>query len=123
MKFSEQILENNLNIIKSYSSDHIYIQGKKYNYNVIVPPEKSIIKCNKNITNITKEFILKNLNNNVNFVILALNNTECIAKTPIISELNQSNIGIELMTISAACSSHNILVAEKRNFITFFLFD
>ena len=45
MKFNEQILENNLNIIKSYSSNHIYIQGKKYNYNVIVPPEKSIIKC------------------------------------------------------------------------------
>ena len=62
MKFSEQILENNLNIIKSYSSDHIFIQDKKYNYNLIVPPENSIIKCNKNIKKYYTRFYLKKSN-------------------------------------------------------------
>lgn len=123
MKFNEQILEGNLNIIKSYSSDYIFIKDKKYNYNVIVPPEKSIIKCNKNINDISYDFIVKNLNNNINFVILASNSTECINKTPIISELNKTSVGIEFMTISSACSSHNILVSEKRNFMSFFLFN
>ena len=39
-----------------------------------------------------------------------------------LSELNQKNIGVEIMNISSACSSHNILLAEKRNFISIFLF-
>ena len=123
MKFNEQILENNSNIIKSYTSSSVTVLDKEYNYNVIVPPENSIIKCNKNIKSITQDFILKNLTNNANFVILASNNTECIDKTPIISKLNETNIGIEFMTISSGCSSHNILVAEKRDFISFFLFN
>ena len=123
MKFNEQILEKNFNIIKSYTSSSITVFDKKYNYNVIVPPENSILKCNKKINNITKEFIIKKLHNNTNFVIIALNNTGYIDKTPIILELNKLNIGAEVMNVSAACSSHNILLSENRNFLSFFLFE
>jgi len=123
MKFNEQILDKNSNIIKSYTSSSVTVLDKKYNYNVIVPPENSILKCNKKINNITKEFIIKNLLNNTNFVIIALNNTCCIDKTPIILELNELNIGAEVMNIRAACSSHNILLSENRNFLSFFLFE
>ena len=122
MKFNEQVLDKNSNIIKSYTSSSITVLDKKYNYNVIVPPENSILKCNIKINNITTEFIIKSLLNNTNFVIIALNNTGCFDKTPIILELNKLNIGVELMNISAACSSHNILLSENRNFISFFLF-
>jgi uncharacterized protein len=38
-------------------------------------------------------------------------------------ELNKLNIGVEIMSVSSACSSHNILLSEKRNFLTFFLFN
>ena len=40
----------------------------------------------------------------------------------IIQELNSMNVGIEIMNMSSACSSHNILLSEKRNFLSFFLF-
>jgi uncharacterized protein len=123
MQFNEQILEKNSNIIKSYTSSSITVSDKKYNYNVIVPPEKSIVKCVINTTNITKNLVLKNLNKNINFVILASNNTGCLNKTPIISELNRLGIGIEIMNIRAACCSHNILLSEKRNFLSFFIFE
>ena len=97
--------------------------SKKYNYNIIVPPEKSIVKCAINIKNVNKEFIVENLADNTNFVIIALNNTGCLNKTPIISELNKLGIGAEIMSIGSACSSHNILLSEKRNFLSFFLFE
>jgi len=123
MKFNEQILEKDTNIIKSYTTNSITILDKKYNYNVIVPPNKSVKKCSKNANNITKEFIIEFLADNLNFVIIGINNTGTLNKTPIISELNQKNIGVEIMNISSACSSHNILLAEKRNFISIFLFE
>lgn len=123
MEFNEQILEKNSNIIKSYTKSSITVLDKEYNYNVIVPPENSIIKCNLNTSNITKELIIKNISNNADLVIIALNNTGCIDKTPIILKLNQMNVGVELMNISSACSSHNILLSEKRDFLSFFIFN
>jgi len=123
MQFNEQILEKNSNVIKSYTSSSVTVVDKKYNYNVIVPPEKSIVKCAVNIKNFKKVSIVENLDNNINFVIIALNNTGCLNKTPIISELNKLGIGAEIMNIGSACSSHNILLSEKRNFLSFFLFE
>ena len=123
MEFNEQILEKNSNIIKSYTKSSITVLDKKYNYNVIVPTEKSIIKCNLNTSNITKELIIKNISNNADLVIIALNNTGYIDKTPIILKLNQMNVGVEVMNISSACSSHNILLSEKRDFLSFFIFN
>jgi uncharacterized protein len=123
MEFNEQILEKNSNIIKSYTSSSITVLGKEYNYNIIVPPVKTIIKCDKKINNISKDFIVKQLIDSANLVIIAIDNTCWISKTPIILELNKLNIGVEIMSVSSACSSHNILLSEERNFLTFFLFE
>ena len=123
MEFNEQILEKNSNIIKSYTTSSITVLDKEYNYNIIVPPVKTIIQCNKKINNISKEFIVEQLVDNTNLVIIAIDNTCWVNKTPIILELNKLNIGVEIMNVSSACSSHNILLSEKRNFLTFFLFN
>lgn len=123
MEFNEQILETNSNIIKSYTNSSITVLDKEYNYNVIVPPEKSIIKCNAKAKGITDNFILSSLSDNADFVIIALKDESCIDKTPIILELNKHNIGCEIMNLSSACSCHNILLAEKRNFLSFFIFN
>ena len=122
MKFDEQVLEKSSNIIKSYTSLSINIHDKNYDYNIMVPPSGPLIKCNMSFTNISHDYIIKALKENVNFVIIALDNTECIDKTPIILGLNEFKVGIEFMNFSAACSSHNILLSEKRNFLSFFLF-
>jgi len=123
MKFSEQNFNKNFNIIKSYSKNSIRIKDKEYNYNVVVPPENKITKCKINIKLISPEYIIKNTGNNINFVIIASNNTGNIDKTPIILELNNKNIGIEFMNIASACSSHNILLSENRSFVSFFIFN
>ena len=70
MKFNEQIIESNSNIIKSYSSSSITINNKDYNCNVIVPPTVSLIPCKIDISSVNKDYIIKNLNENVNFVII-----------------------------------------------------
>ncbi len=123
MKFNEQILETNSNIIKSYTDSSITVLDKEYNYNVIVPPKNPIIKCNAKAKGITNNFILSSLSDNADFVIIALKDEDCIDKTSIILELNKHNIGCEIMNLSSACSCHNILLAEKRNFLSFFIFN
>tara|TARA_Y100000992_G_scaffold299872_1_gene267397 strand:- start:306 stop:677 length:372 start_codon:yes stop_codon:yes gene_type:complete len=123
MKFNEQILETNSNIIKSYTNSSITVLDKEYNYNVIVPPEKSIIKCSAKAKSITDSFIIDSLSDNADLIIIASKDIDCIDKTPIILELNKLNIGCELMNLSSACSCHNILLAEKRNFLSFFIFN
>ena len=123
MEFNEQILEKNSNIIKSYTNSSITVLDKEYNYNLIVPPEKSVIKCDITAKNFTNEFVVKNLPKNADFVIIAINNTAYIDKTPIILELNKLNIGAEVMNLSSACSCHNILISEKRDFVSFFIFN
>ena len=122
MHFEEQILEKNSNIIRSYTNLSITVLEKEYSYNVIVPPVNPVIKCNIKTDNISKENIIKYLSNEADFVIIALNNTGCFDKTPIILELNKMNVGVEIMSISSACSSHNILLAEQRDFLSFFIF-
>ena len=66
MEFNEQILEKNSNIIKSYTNSSITVLDKEYNYNLIVPPEKSVIKCDITAKNFTNEFgpIYEKLTNN-----------------------------------------------------------
>ena len=72
MKFNEQILETNSNIIKSYTNSSITVLDKEYNYNVIVPPEKSIIKCSAKAKSITDSFIIDSLSDNADLIIICL---------------------------------------------------
>ena len=109
MKFNEQILETNSNIIKSYTDSSITVLDKEYNYNVIVPPEKSIIKCSAKAKSITDSFIIDSLSDNADLIIIH-------------TEWNEFKLS-ELMNLSSACSCHNILLAEKRNFLSFFIFN
>tara|TARA_B100000886_G_scaffold190178_1_gene130856 strand:- start:2002 stop:2373 length:372 start_codon:yes stop_codon:yes gene_type:complete len=122
MKFNEQIIESNSNIIKSYSSSSITINNKDYNYNLIVPPTGPLKPCKIDISSVSKDYIIKNLNENVNFVIIGSDKAEKADTSLIIQELNSINVGVEIMNMSSACSSHNILLSEKRNFLSFFLF-
>ncbi len=122
MKFNEQIIESNSNIIKSYSSSSITINNKDYNCNVIVPPTGPLIPCKIDISSVNKDYIIKNLNENVNFVIIGSDKADGTDTSLIIKELNSMNVGVEIMNMSSACSSHNILLSEKRNFLSFFLF-
>ena len=122
MKFNEQIIESNSNIIKSYSWSSITINNKDYNYNVIVPPTGPLKPCKIDISSVCKDYIIKNLNENVNFVIIGSDKADGTDTSLIIQELNSVNVGVEIMNMSSACSSHNILLSEKRNFLSFFLF-
>ena len=58
MKFNEQIIESNSNIIKSYSSSSITINNKDYNCNVIVPPTGPLIPCKIDISSVNKDYII-----------------------------------------------------------------
>ena len=122
MQFNEQIIESNSNIIKSYSSSSITINNKDYNCNVIVPPKGPLKPCKIDISSVSKDYIIKNLNENVNFVIIGSDKADRGDTSLIIQELNSINVGVEIMNMSSACSSHNILLSEKRNFLSFFLF-
>ena len=122
MKFNEQIIESNSNIIKTYTSSSITINNKDYNCNVIVPPTGPLMPCKIDISSVSKDYIIKNLNENVNFVIIGSDKADGTDTSLIIQELNSINVGIEIMNMSSACSSHNILLSEKRNFLSFFLF-
>ena len=115
-------LNHGLNIIKSYSSSSITINNKDYNCNVIVPPTGPLIPCKIDILSLNKDYIIKNLNENVNFVIIGSDKADGTDTSLIIKELNSMNVGVEIMNMSSACSSHNILLSEKRNFLSFFLF-
>ena len=86
---------------------------KEYSYNIIVPPVKTIIKCDKKINNISKDFIVKQLIDSTNLVIIAIDNTCWISKTPIILELNKLNIGVEIMSVSSACRRLEVLRVMK----------
>ena len=70
----------------------------------------------------TPNCFIKNLNENVNFVIIGSDKADGTDTSLIIQELNSMNVGVEIMNMSSACSSHNILLSEKRKFLSFFLF-
>ena len=103
-----------LNTISGYGEGYIAVNGRRYDSNLVVLPEKLIpwaVKGYDRLSATDFEF-LKNLDADI--VLLGTGARQRFPHPRLTAPLAQAGVGLEVMDVQAACRTYNILVAEER---------
>lgn len=108
--------------VQSYSDKKIQINSIIYENSLIVSKEEIISDLTiKNIKDIDEEYFNLLIKFNPEIVIIGHENKGTFPPVHIISQLSQHRIGIECMSIGAACRTYNVLLSEHRAVIAGFI--
>ena len=115
MNFSEQSFDDDLNIISSYENDSICIKKKKYYGNLLIPAKGSIKEINKNFKDDLSSSLNKIDVNKFDLFIIGYN------KNPndldwLTEKIKKLGFGYEIMNHNSLYHTHNILIADNRQF-------
>ena len=108
--------------VQAYSENKIQINSIIYENSLIVSKEEIITDLViKNIQDIDEQYLNLLIGLNPEIVIIGHENTGKFPPFEIISQLSQHRIGIECMSIGAACRTYNVLLSEHRAVIAGFI--
>ncbi|MFI4919616.1 MAG: Mth938-like domain-containing protein [Legionellales bacterium] len=109
--------------IQAYSANEIQINSIIYAGSLIVSREE-ITKdlLIKNIRDIDEDYLNLLLKSKPELIIIGHEQTGVFPPIEMISALSQQRIGIECMSIGAACRTFNVLLSEHRNVVAGFIF-
>ena len=109
--------------IQAYGENAIQINSIIYENSLIVSREEIIIDVAiKNILEISDQYLGLLTKYNPEIIIIGHENTGKFPSLSIISELSRLGIGIEAMSIGAACRTYNVLLGEYRKVVAGFIF-
>lgn len=108
--------------VQSYSDNQIQINSIIYENSLIVSKQEIISDLTiKNIQDIDDQYIDLILKLKPEIIIIGHNNPGKFPPMPIITHLSQKRIGIECMSIGAACRTYNVLLSELRAVVAGFI--
>ena len=108
--------------IQGYSDQWIQINFVSYEKSLIVSATE-IISCPtiKKIQEMDSSYLKLLLQSNPKIIIIGHEQTGCFPPIDIIKQLSKKSIGIECMSIGAACRTYNVLLAEHRAVVAGFI--
>lgn len=116
MELVEDKNNNNFNI-KKYSNRTIYFSNSNY-----VEP---IVFHQDNISTFSvlkpESITIENLRNyitSVNLLLIGTGEKNIILSQELIKHMHNINKGLEFMNTKSACKTHNLLLSEKRSFVS-----
>ncbi len=105
----------NQNAVQSYSENQIQINSIIYESSLIVSKEEIISDLAiKNIKDMDETYLELLLKSKPELIIIGHQHAGTFPPMSIISSLSQKRIGIECMSIGAACRTYNVLLSEFR---------
>jgi uncharacterized protein len=109
--------------VQAYSDTHVQINSITYEQSLIVS-EKEIINNLKikNIQEIGEDYMNLLLQFKPEVIIIGHELSGKFPPRPIIQQLVNQRIGIESMSIGAACRTYNVLLSEHRAVVAGFIF-
>ncbi|MFT4058281.1 MAG: Mth938-like domain-containing protein [Legionella sp.] len=108
--------------IQAYSDHQIQINSVVYEQSLIVSKEEIFTELTiKNIQNIDENYLQQLLQLKPEVIIIGHKNTGKFPPMSIIEQLAQQHIGIECMSIGAACRTYNVLLSEDRCVVAGFI--
>lgn len=111
-----------LHAVQAYSDNKIQINSIIYENSLIVSPKEIITDLAiNNIEDIDAHYLSVLLKIKPELIIIGHKNTGKFPPLTIISELSQHRIGIECMSIGAACRTYNVLLSEHRMVVAGFI--
>ena len=116
MELVEDKNNNNFNI-KKYSDRTIYFSNSNYIEPIVFHQDNistfSILK--------PESITIKDLQNylaSVNLVLIGTGEKNIILSQELIKQMHKLNKGLEFMNTESACKTHNLLLSEKRSFVS-----
>jgi uncharacterized protein len=112
------------NAIQSYSDQEVQINSVSYARSLIVSREEIITDVAiKSILEVDEQYIQLLLNLNPELIIIGHQQTGQFLPLDKIMQLQQQRIGIECMSLGAACRTYNILLSEGRAVVAGLIID
>ncbi|KTD38455.1 hypothetical protein Lmor_0276 [Legionella moravica] len=109
--------------IQAYENNKIQINSIIYESSLIVSREEIIIDVAINsIKEINSPYLELLTKSNPEIIIIGHEDTGVFPPLSIISDLSKMGIGIEAMSIGAACRTYNVLLSELRRVVAGFIF-
>lgn len=101
--------------IQAYNDNQIQINSHVYDHSLIVSKQEIITDAKiTSINDINDAYIELLLNHKPEIIIVGHNDLSILPPIKVIAELSQQGIGIEFMSIGAACRTYNVLLSELR---------
>ena len=109
--------------VQAYSDNQIQINSILYKGSLIVSKEKIISDLPiKNIQEMDEGYLKLFLEFKPEVIIIGHGESGAFPPMSIMSQLSQLRIGIECMSIGAACRTYNVLLSEHRSVVAGFIF-
>jgi uncharacterized protein len=109
--------------IQTYTDHQIQINSIIYERSLIVSRKEIITDIAiTNIQELDEQYLDLLLQCKPELIIIGHNNLGSLPPMKIISQLSQKRIGMECMSIGAACRTYNILLSELRGVVAGFIF-
>ena len=111
------------NTIRSYTAEHVTIGTIEYTHSIIVSGEHIISEWPVySLQELTKTNLGPALSLKPEIIIIGHQQPTIALPMAVMQCLSNQRIGIECMSIGAACRTFNVLLAEKRNVIIGLIF-
>ncbi|MGC1182849.1 Mth938-like domain-containing protein [Legionella sp.] len=110
------------NAVQAYNDNQIQINSIIYEQSLIVSKKELITHVAiKDIQEINDRYLQKLMKFKPEVIIIGHKNRGKFPPMSIMSQLSQQRIGIECMSIGAACRTYNVLLSEGRSVVAGFI--
>ncbi|MBI2784838.1 MAG: hypothetical protein HYX60_00420 [Legionella longbeachae] len=111
-----------LHAVQAYSDNQIQINSIVYERSLIVSKEEIISDLKiKNIQEIDEQYINLLIQFKPEIIIIGHKHTGKLMPMSIMNQLLQQRIGVESMSLGAACRTYNVLLSEHRAVVASFI--
>lgn len=114
--------KSEFNSIQAYSDTHVIINQQNYAHSIIVNQD-GVHSWDIRVKNISLPEIQPLIDLDPEVILLGYSTTQIVISPEISVKLSQHRIGIECMSLGAACRTFNILLNEKRRVVLGLIFN
>ena len=109
-------------VVTSYGDDYVTISGVRYTESIVVLPTRVAPWGARSFDSLAEEHFSALLELDAEIVILGTGPKQRFPQRRLTAPLARARVGLEVMSLQAACRTYNILVAEERKVAAALLF-
>ena len=109
-------------IVTAYGDDYVTVKGVRYTESIVLLPERVAPWSAPSFEALTAEHFSSLLELEREIVILGTGPRQRFPHPRLTAALAQAHVGLEVMSLQAACRTYNILVAEDHKVAAALLF-
>ena len=109
-------------VVTAYGDDYVTVSGVRYRESIVVLPERVAAWSAASFDSLAVEHFSALLGLGADIVLLGTGPRQRFPHPRLTAPLVNARIGLEVMSLQAACRTYNILVAEERKVAAALLF-